>query len=78
MFFHLHNVRKFNNEKRKFYISEIVLTLEFLLNIDLKPENILLDSEGHIKLVDFGLSKSFNNKKEKAFIICGSSPIFFS
>ena len=24
---------------------------------DLKPENILLDAQGHVQLVDFGLSK---------------------
>ena len=36
---------------------------------DLKPENILLDSKGHIKIVDFGLSKYVKHKTRS---ICGT------
>jgi len=41
----------------------MVLALEYLhksgvVYRDLKPENILVDSEGHIRLTDFGLSKA--------------------
>eukprot|EP00750_Incisomonas_marina_P020236 INCI3850.1.p1 GENE.INCI3850.1~~INCI3850.1.p1 ORF type:complete len:396 (-),score=70.50 INCI3850.1:202-1389(-) len=53
---------KFNENRARFYTGEIALGIGHLHehNIvyrDLKPENLLLDSDGHIKICDFGLSK---------------------
>jgi len=56
--------KKFKIEEARFYAAEVILGLDYLHNKlktiyrDLKPENILLDHTGHIKLTDFGLSKS--------------------
>ena len=77
MYYHLHQARKFDFNLTQFYISEIILALEYLhknnmVYRDLKPENILLDSKGHIKLADFGLSKMLNSSKDKAFTVCGT------
>ncbi|KAM3965387.1 ribosomal protein S6 kinase like isoform 1-T1 [Aphomia sociella] len=53
---------KLPEELVKIFVAEIAIALDFLHNAgviyrDLKPENILLDSNYHIQLVDFGLSK---------------------
>ena len=62
LFSYLRYVRRFRNNTAKFYISEIILAIDYLHSVhvvyrDLKPENILLDSIGHIRLTDFGFSK---------------------
>jgi len=63
LFTYLKKNKKFTLEQTRFYAAEVLLALEYLHNVlntiyrDLKPENILVDSNGHIKLTDFGLSK---------------------
>jgi serine/threonine protein kinase len=63
LFRHLELEKFFSEEVAAFYIAEIVLALDYLHNTmgviyrDLKPENCLLNSEGHLLLTDFGLSK---------------------
>jgi serine/threonine protein kinase len=39
---------------------------------DLKPENILIDSEGYIKITDFGLSRPEFDAIDLATSFCGS------
>ena len=43
----------------------------------MKPENILLDTKGHVKLADFGLSKEGVADSDKAKSFCGS-PAYLS
>lgn len=63
LFFHLKKEGRFTENKARFYAAEVILALEHLhkngvIYRDLKPENILLAEDGHLKLTDFGLSKT--------------------
>ncbi|KAF4788639.1 ribosomal protein S6 kinase, 90kDa, polypeptide 5 [Turdus rufiventris] len=64
LFTHLSHRERFSENEVQIYIGEIVLALEHLHKLgiiyrDIKLENILLDSDGHVVLTDFGLSKEF-------------------
>lgn len=75
LFAYLKKLKKFTVDQTRFYAVEVLLGLDYLHNElntiyrDLKPENILVDSNGHIKLTDFGLS-AINKKETKSF--CGT------
>ncbi|XP_046400105.1 ribosomal protein S6 kinase alpha-5 isoform X2 [Ischnura elegans] len=79
LFTHLYQREHFSEEEVKIYIGEIILALEHLHKLgiiyrDIKLENILLDSDGHIVLTDFGLSKEFlpHEKDQRAYSFCGT------
>ena len=62
----------------KFYAAQILLAFEFLhqKNIiyrDLKPENVMLESNGYLKIVDFGVCKRLSTSDARAQTIVGTA-----
>ncbi|KAI9673176.1 MAG: hypothetical protein M1817_003038 [Caeruleum heppii] len=78
LFWHLQKEGKFNEQRARFYIAELILALQHLhqhdiVYRDLKPENILLDANGHVALCDFGLSKANLTKNDTTNTFCGTT-----
>ena len=65
----IHRVGKFCFEQAYPLIADICDALGYMheqgmLHLDLKPSNVMLDSQKHPKLIDFGLSKHYNEGGE--------------
>ena len=68
--------KRFKEDVVKFYAAQIVIALGYLhmkgiVHRDLKQENILLETDGFIKIIDYGLAKMLDDKQQ-ANTFCGT------
>ncbi|XP_054466100.1 serine/threonine-protein kinase N2-like [Anoplopoma fimbria] len=73
---HIHN-HVFTEAQTRFYSACVLLGLEFLhlnkiIYRDLKLDNLLMDSDGFIKITDFGLCKEGMGHGDRTSTFCGT------
>jgi len=74
---------KMTSSQVRYLIAELVIALEHVhsksvIHRDVNPTNLLVDEEGHIILADFGVSRSFGEKRTGSYAQNGSKPFVTS
>lgn len=74
LFTYLRKVVRFPKHLTAFYTMMVTMIFEYLhsknvIYRDLKPENILIDTEGYLKLTDFGFAKIVETR---TYTLCGT------
>jgi serine/threonine protein kinase len=77
IFTYISKEKRFHEKRVRQYAAEMVHAIGYLhfnsiIYRDLKPENVLLDTDGHIKIIDFGLAKTKMKAGQRTFSFCGT------
>lgn len=77
--YHICRQRTFTEQQVKFFISCLLLALEYLhsnklVHRDVKPENILFDEKGYLYLTDMGIVLPFDSNNSYALVDSSGTP----
>lgn len=70
MRYHIARHRRFTEEQTKFFITSILVALEYVhgmsvIHRDIKPENLVFDEKGYLRVTDFGIARIWNPENSK-------------
>ena len=68
--YHVNKRRKFTEEQTKFFVACLLQAFDYIhkkniIHRDIKPENIVLDTNGYLRLTDFGIARYFKKDNSK-------------